>query len=641
MSQCVAQSPEATPLSGFARFTSRRPFWLATLLAALTLAVYLQVGSFGFVPIDDNLYVTADAHLRGGLSAQNIAWAFTSIYDCNWIPLTWLSLMLDATLFGASPGGHHLTNVAFHVLNVLLVFALFARATKSIGRSAFVAAMFAVHPLHVESVAWIAERKDVLSLLFGLAALNCYVTYATEQRTIWRRVALTLYTCSLLSKQTLVTLPFVLLLLDYWPLGRFSSARDPGRLRGLVAEKFPFFAVSAIFCAIELLAQVWGHSTRSLVELPIAIRLLNVILVYALYLKKAILPFGLAAFYPHPGVALNLTKVGAAFILLALITGYAIASARRRPFVLVGWLWYLGTLVPMLGIVQVGIQQMADRYTYFPMLGIYAAAAWLLPALLTERVRRWEPVRWRVLPTAAAGIVAAYAILGFNQVGHWRDGVTLMRHTLALTPDNSFARFLLGDALADQGQSEEALVEYQHAVRLAPSDPEAYFRLGYVYQGRKEYDLAAEQYRTSLDLDERIATTHNRLGWVLWAKHQDADAKQEFLRALELDPTNVEANAHLAGVARGQADFTLSIDYCRQALKLDPGLIDYERLIAFNLRDLGRLDEAIAQLEAVLAVAPEDAEARTELAHVRQMRGDAPDVVGQLPNAEALRTQGN
>ena len=252
---------------------------------ALTLVVYLQVGRFGFIPIDDNLYVTKQAHIRDGLSfrATSTSWAFTSFYDCNWIPLTWISLMVDATFYGTSPGGHHLANLALHVANVLLVFAVFRRATGNFGRSVFVAALFAVHPLHVESVAWIAERKDVLSLFFGLLALSSYVAYAKDgqvKRFCW---ALVFYLCSLLSKQTLVTLPCVLLLFDYWPLHRYGL-EDGGRgSRALIVEKLPFFAISAAFCVVELVAQVHGHSTRSLVEFPIWARVLNGVLVYALY----------------------------------------------------------------------------------------------------------------------------------------------------------------------------------------------------------------------------------------------------------------------------------------------------------------------------------------------------------------------
>lgn len=624
----------------------RREVGLAALLVALTLAVYAPVGRFDFIPIDDRLYVTDDAHIRNGLSTSGIAWAFGTFYDCNWIPLTWLSLMVDATLYGSWPGGHHLANVLLHVANVLLVFAFFRKATGSCWRSAFVAAIFAVHPLHVESVAWIAERKDVLSLFFGLLALYAYAAYAQRERIALLGLAFACFVCSLLSKQTLVTLPFVLLLLDYWPLRRQSAgsdaarsdraARRPRGLARVLAEKLPFFALSAAFSAVELFAQVRGHSTRSLSEITLGTRCLNAVVVYVLYLKKALLPFDLAAFYPHPGPGQNLAAVGAALVCLAGVTWFAIANARRWPFVLVGWLWYLGALVPMIGVVQVGIQQMADRYAYFPMLGLYAACAWLVPALVEKTL-----VRGRVLSVFAGGIVAVYAAIAFVQVAYWRDGVTLMRRALAVTRDNSFARFELGDALYAQSQTDEAIAEFRHAVRLAPGDPEGYFRLGWVFQGLKRYNEAAEQFRASLAVDESIAATHNRLGWILWAQEQYAPARREFDRALELDETNVEACVNLAGLSRAQGDFGQSIVYCQRALAIDASLVDCQRLIAFNLRDQGRLDEAIDQLQNVLAVSPADEEARSELVHVLAMRGDRPSLVGQLPGDQALRARGN
>jgi tetratricopeptide (TPR) repeat protein len=618
------------------RFTPRRELGLAVCLVALTLAVYAQVGRFGFIPIDDNLYVTKEPHIRDGLCAGGVVWAFTTFYDCNWIPLTWISLMAEATFYGTSPGGHHLANLAFHIANVLLVFGVFLRATGKTERSAFVAALFAVHPLHVESVVWIAERKDVLSLFFDLLALYSYVNYAKDGRAARLRWAFAFYFCSLLCKQTLVTLPCVLLLFDYWPLWRREFADRATALRTLVFEKLPFFALSATFCIIELVAQVRGHATRSLTEFPLWSRCLNGILVYALYLKKALLPFDLAAFYPHPTGGLSLTAVAIAAAMLVAVSWFAIKNARRWPFLIVGWLWYLGTLVPMIGIVQVGLQQMADRYVYFPLIGLYAAVAWLVPTLVGS-----DAVRRRIMSAVAVGSVTTYAVIAFVQAGYWHDGVTLMRRTLAITPDNPYARFALGDALDAQSRTDESVAEYQHAVRLAPDDAEGYFRLGWVYQGLHEYDRAVQQYRVSLALDESIATTHNRLGWILWAQHLDADADREFKRALELDPTNIEANAHLAGLRRSQGDFEQSNLYCRRALELDPKLIDYRRLIAFNLRDLGRLDEAIAQLESVLAAAPKDTEARTELTYIRDRQGGPPDIVSQQPSSASIRTQGN
>jgi protein O-mannosyl-transferase len=625
----VLQENCVDPLTGR---RGKRALGLAALLVGLTLAVYSQVGRFGFIPIDDNLYVREEAHIHNGLNVKDVTWAFSTFYDCNWIPLTWLSLMLDATLYGTWPGGHHLVNVLLHAANVLLVFALLLQATGKTGRSAFVAALFAVHPLHVESVAWIAERKDVLSLFFGLAALFAYVGYAQKPGRARLALSIVCYLCSLLSKQTLVTLPFVLLLLDSWPL------RRGGPIVPRVLEKIPYFVLSATFCVIELLAQVGGHSARALTEFPLWCRCANAVLAYLLYLKKALLPFDLAVFYPHPGPEVSLLAAAAALVVLALVTWFAVASARRWPFLLVGWLWYLGTLVPMIGVVQVGIQQMADRYTYFPMLGIYIAVAWLVPAIVETSGAR---VVARSVPILAGGIVCLYAAIAFVQVGYWHDGVTLMRRALVLTRETAFARVLLGDALYVQSRTEEALAEFAHAVRLSPHDPENYFRLGWVLQDLKRYDEAADQFRASLAVDEKISSTHNRLGWILWWQHQYPDAAREFDRAIELDETNVGAFLNRAGLSRALGDFRRSIIYCQRGLVAKPHSTDCRRLMAFNLRDLGQLEEAVHQLQSVLALDPDDDEARTELAHVRMMKGEPPDLVGQLPADASLRARGN
>jgi tetratricopeptide (TPR) repeat protein len=614
---------------GFCRARLRgmsREVGLCALLVALTMAVYAQVGRCGFIPIDDRLYVTNEAHIRNGLTLHGIGWAFGNFYDCNWIPLTWISLMLDATAYGTWPGGYHLTNVLLHVANVLLVFTLFARATGNRSRSAFVAALFAVHPLHVESVAWIAERKDVLSVLFGLLSLHAYVSYARHRRIAQFGVALAFFLCSLLSKQTLVTLPFVLLLLDFWPLGRLQGgpaprlgSRHQHGIAFLLVEKLPFVILSGAFCAVLLLAQARGHSTRSLVEFPLWTRCLNAVLVYGLYLKKALLPIDLVVFYPHPGRGLGLVAVGLSFACLTAITAFTIANARRWPYLLVGWLWYLGTLVPMIGVVQVGLQQMADRYTYFPLLGVYAAVAWLVPALLRKSL-----ARGRLLPMAAVGVVGVYATIALVQIGYWHNGVTLMRRTLAMTEDNSFAHFLLGKALYTESQIDEAIEEFRYAIRLTPDDPEGYSRLGWVFQGLKKYDEAAQQYRASLAVDESIVVTHNRLGWIHWAQRKHVEARCEFERAIELDPQDVEAYMNLAGLARSLGDYWESNAYCQRALEIDQSLFDCRRLMAFNLRDVGRLDEAVDQLRGVLAVSPADSEARSELAHVLALKGDRP-----------------
>ena len=515
---------------------------MSLLLIAATLAVYAQVWKFGLVLFDDTGYV--NPQVQKGLTAGGFRWAFVGFHAANWTPLTWLSLMLDTTIYGKWPGGYHITNALLHIANVLLVFAVFAAATRNTIRSAFVAAIFAIHPLHVESVAWVSERKDVLSMFFALLALYVYVQWARRQR-IWSlAAAFVFFLCSLLSKQTFVTLPFVFLLLDFWPLRRWSGARPdssveleplaPGQTGAersapvgivrLIGEKSPFFLASAAFCVVVVFAQAADRAVDR--KLPFADRLLNLVFVYYEYIRKALLPIDLAAFYPHPRGRLSLVLVAWAFVCLASVTVFAIANRRRRPYLLTGWLWYLGAMVPMIGLVQVGGQQMADRYAYFPMLGLYLAVVWLVPPLVPSRFAD-KPI-WPIL---AVGVLALYAATAFVQVGYWRDSDSLFRHALDVTDDNYVAHYQLGAALLKRGQVAEALKECQEAVRLAPGSARAQYDLGVAYQTANRPNEAAEHYRAALAIDEKEPLSHLNLGSVLMSRRESDAAKKEFLRA--------------------------------------------------------------------------------------------------------------
>jgi tetratricopeptide (TPR) repeat protein len=606
----------------------RSQLGLSVLLIALTLAVYARAVRFGFVVFDDPRYVTDNFHVLSGLSLRGIRWAFSTFHDANWIPLTWLSLMLDATLSGCWAGGFHATNILLHVANVLLVFFCFQRATGQIGRSAFVAALFAVHPLHVESVAWITERKDVLSMFCGLVSLCAYIRYAQGRQYAWLALSLGSFACSLASKQTFVTLPFVFLLCDFWPLGRFPGAPRPVRedatlcerlpkIAPLLVEKIPFFVVSAAFCAVALWAQSSGHSVRSLAEMPLSIRAFNAVSAYGLYLKKGLLPFGLAIFYPHPGLRIEWAAVAFSATLLTAMTVFAIATVRRWPFVLMGWLWFLGTLVPMIGLVQVGLQQRADRYVYLPNLGLYIAVAWLVPAIVTAPV-----ARRRVLPAAAGAVVAAYAAIAFVQVGQWRDGIVLMRHALAVTEDNSFAHTVLGDAFLAESRIDEALEQYRQTIELAPQDPNSHVSLGMVLYGLERFNAAADEFRAALGMDDHCAAAHTGLASACWGQHQYVEARGEFLRSLEIDPNNAGAYSGLAILCRTLGEIEQSIAYAERSLALEDTPLYCQRLMAVKLFDQGRLDEAIEQWRQLVAVAPGNEAARAELEQAQALSRD-------------------
>jgi protein O-mannosyl-transferase len=595
----------------------RSPLTLGLLLVGLALVVYARAVRFGFVNFDDPRYVSENFHVLSGLNLSSIRWAFSTLHDCNWIPLTWLSLMLDSTLYGRWAGGFHATNILLHVGNVLLVFLFFSWATGQTLRSAMVAALFAIHPLHVESVVWVSERKDVLSMFFGLVSLCAYVRYARGHRIAWLAISLVSFCASLAAKQTFVTLPFVLLLLDAWPLERIavsdrrqgdqSGAQNRGRrLAWLVVEKIPYFAVSAAFCAVVLFAQ--RGAARSADELPLSMRVLNAILAYGLYLEKTVVPFDLAIFYPHPGTAIALAPVALSCAVLAAITLFAIATRRRWPFVTVGWLWFLGTLVPMIGLVQVGLQQRADRYTYFPNLGLYLAVCWLVPAVVPGFL-----ARWRVLPACAAAVVAVYAGIAFLQVGYWRDGIVLMRHVLAVTDDSVFTRTVMGDAYFAESRIEEALPHYRRVVDLAPRDANSYVTLGMAYYHLNRFDSAIEQFQTAIKLNDRFAGGHCGLALALCGQEKYIEARREFHKALAIDEQNPGAYAGLALMCRILGEIPQSIAYAERAIELDNDGLFSQRLMAVKLFDQGRLDEAIDRWRQLVAVEPGNKDIRAEL----------------------------
>jgi protein O-mannosyl-transferase len=599
----------------------RPRLYLSLLLIGLTVAVYAQVGRFEIVDFDDADYVGDNLYVNQGLTRNSIAWAFSGFHYANWIPLTWLSLMLDATLFGRWPGGNHVTNLILHAANVLLVFATFARATGNAPRSAFVAALFAIHPLHVESVAWISERKDVLSMLLGLSALYFYVRAASGRRVMWLALAWVAFAGSLMAKQTFVTLPFLFLLLDYWPLGRLagepavadaggeqvgaaSEGVPRGRLGPLILEKLPFLLITAVFCVVAVLAQ---HSAGAIPTwIPLTTRCLNAVLVYGLYLWRAVVPVGLAPFYPLPAGGPNIVGVVVSLVALTAITVFAAISARRRPYVLVGWLWYLGTLVPVVGFVQIGRQQMADRYTYLPLLGIYLAIAWLVPSLVPD-----AKVRRRLLPVAAAVVVLVYAALAFRQVSLWHDGVTLFEHAIKVTEDNGTTRSALGSALFRKDRFREALPHLQQAVKQDPNDAHAHYSLGRAWDAAGQPVAAFAEYQAAIKLDQAYPEAENEIGALLLAQGKPAEAASHFQRAIEIDPGYASGYGNLGFVCAQMGKPEEAIAWSEKALQLDPSLLQCHQTIARVLASQGRFDEALARLKYLLSVEPNNQDVKS------------------------------
>jgi Flp pilus assembly protein TadD len=603
-------------------------------LVFATLLVYAQVWDFAFISVDDPVYVPGNPYVLAGLCAKSLRWSF-GIHDANWIPLTWLSLMLDSTLFGNGPTGYHVTNVVLHVANTLLLFGALVAATGSRSRSAFVAALFAIHPLHVESVAWVAERKDVLSIFFGLLSLWAYIVHAKKGKA-WRLVgSFLLFLCSLLSKPTLVTLPFVFLLLDYWPLARLGFGRltpsaerrveskSRGRQRGRsaktaeksleqtaetswsrtllsrVAEKIPFFLGSAACSAIAIYSQSSGGAMTAKFSLPV--RCGNAVVAYLAYLEKTAYPIDLGMFYPHPIDALSWTSVGLAAAVLLAITVAAVVSIRRLPFLFVGWFWYLGTLVPMIGLVQVGVQQMADRYTYFPLIGIFLAVAWVLPELAPHGL-----IRERVMPITAVAAIVLFSAISFNQVSYWHDGLTILRHTQSCTTDNAMIHNCLASALFREGNPAEAAVEFQAAIKLSRPDASLHNGLGASFQMTGQKDEALAQYRRAASIEPLSVEALIGMASILIERGQLDEARADLERARELDADNALIYSNLASLSVKAGDFTQALSYAAQGLERNPRLYACDFAAAQALRGLGRFDQAIGRLQRLSEVAPGD-----------------------------------
>ncbi|MBZ5637179.1 MAG: tetratricopeptide repeat protein [Acidobacteriia bacterium] len=548
------------------------------LLATATIIAFSSVGGNGFLDYDDDEYVTLNPHVRSGLTAQGLAWAFTSFHAGNWHPLTWLSHMLDVQFFGLDAGKHHVTSVALHAANAMLLFLLLLRMTGAVGRSAFVALLFAVHPLHVQSVAWIAERKDVLSTLFWLSAIGVYAGWVKSRHPARYAALVALCALALASKPMAITLPFTLLLLDYWPLGRLGARRSNREVGpwSALREKMPLLPLCAASAVLTVASQRAGEAIAGASVLPIGQRLLNAAVAMAAYLVKTVRPTGLAVFYPHPREALPAWQIVAAVAFLLLVTSAAVRLRRTRPYLLFGWLWYLGTLLPVIGLVQVGEHAMADRYTYVPLVGVFVAVVWGIHDASESLSRRLSVGRRDAPPrgprvAAAVGIVAIVGciVLTRAEVRRWRDGETLFTRALEVTRDNYVAHLQLGGVRIRQGRLDEAENHYREALRTDPDRSLALLGVGTVLFRRGEVPEAIEQFRLSLRIDPMHAGTHVDLGVALKRMGRTEEAMAQFREAVRLDPDLSSAHAEL-GVALAEAGrLDEGVEQLRDALRLE------------------------------------------------------------------------
>lgn len=598
--------------------------WLGALLFLAVLGVFLPSLRHDFVTYDDPAYVVNEPHVNTGLSWANFRWAWTSFEHSNWHPLTWLSHQLNCTLFGLAPWGHHLTNILFHAGSALMLFIVLRRATGFAWRSLIVAALFGLHPLRVESVAWISERKDVLSLFLGLLSLWAYVAYAQRRHAAQPRswvpysVALLTFALGLTAKPMLVTLPCVLLLLDLWPLRRAELAAPRG-WRGLVVEKLPFFALSAVSCVLTTLAQSAGGAVKTLEDFTLWGRAANALLAYAQYLGKLVWPTKLAVLYPNFGEQPPLGATLLAGALLLALTGAALLALRRgRAWALVGWLWFLGTLVPVIGFVQVGGQTMADRYSYLPSIGLLIALVWLV-AEASARV----PRRTALLSAAAGVTLVACAVLTSLQLRRWQNSITLFRHTIAVTQNNWMAHYNLSVAYGKSAATApEARAEFQKMAAILAAFAERYNQRGLALQretGRGAEALAAFEKAIRIKGDEPAPRLN--LGRALrQLPGREAEAVAQFRTVLRFDPENGEALFELGRtLAALPGELDEGIKQLRLALLTLPETAEVRCALAAALaRDPRRRAAAIAEFEKALALDPNYTEARAGLAQLRE-----------------------
>jgi protein O-mannosyl-transferase len=680
----------------------RQKVLISILLVAATAAVYGQVIGFTFVNLDDHPYVLDNPNVLQGLTLKGVLWAFTTFHADFWHPLTWLSHMLDVELYGVWAGGHHLTSLLLHLANTVILFLALAAMTGANGRSAVVAALFALHPLHVESAAWVAERKDVLSTFFFMLTVLAYVKYCRTGRWVHYGIVVLFFVLGLMAKPMLVTVPLILMLLDYWPLRRFNlqDLKSPRTLLPLLEEKVPFFMIGFLFGVVAIFAQIHGGVAMPFSGgYPMWIRILNGIVSYGTYLVLTVWPTGLVPFYQHAGESVSLWQAGISFIAISAASAFACWKARKYPYLIVGLAWYLITLLPVIGILQVGWHAMADRYTYIPLIGIFIAAAWGMNDLVEGKP--WGKAALAVTTGAVMGVLM---ILSWVQVGHWKNSVRLFEYVVKASPGNALAHNNLGSAYQDERRMQEAIVQYHEAIRIKPFFLKGYVNLALAMdrEGRPDIAIAFFQhiimnwpqfgaghamladilkkqdkpseaitrYLESLQIEE-FPEVHVRLGHLLANDGKTEEAAFHFYRALEMNPALVDARVNLGIllVKKGmieearkeyltalrvvpnlaEAHFSLGNLYLREgkledasrhlsaAVQADPGHAGARTNLGVTLGRQGKIKEAVEQLEKAVELNPGSAEARDNLAKAYWMLGRKDDALRQVAALKKIK----
>jgi tetratricopeptide (TPR) repeat protein len=635
-----------------------RPLLLSALLGAGVLAVFWPLVHSDFIKLDDGFYVAHNPHIAAGLTQEGVAWAFRTGYQGNWHPLTWLSHMLDAQLFGLNPGWHHLINLVLHAANTVLLFWLLRNLTGNFWRSGCVAALFALHPLHVESVAWISKRKDVLSTLFFLLSLLAYERYARAagqppgpvpgQGRLFYALTLLCFALGLMSKPMLVTLPLVLLLLDFWPLERFqlpgdSNSPTPAKakaavvaLRPLLLEKIPVFVLSIVSSLATLVAQSAAGATAYL-HLGFGQRVANAVISYWRYVAKTFWPVDLAVYYPLVGAPGTAMPIGAwqfllASSLLAGISGWVLWRLKKAPWFAIGWFWYLGTLVPVIGLIQVGGQAMADRYTYIPLIGLFMGLVWGAAELAARR----RPAL--VTAAVAGGLAVAVCVpLTRAQVRYWNNNLALFQHTLTVTGHNALARYQLGIECRDRGSTNQALDYFKASVADDPSYAASYTEIGAILEAEGRRAEALQFYQHSLEKAPRAESLHARLAALLWADGKRDAALSEYQAAAKYAPASSDAHYNLALALAQCGRFAEAAPQFAAVLRINPADTDALACQAETLMQLGRMDEAERRLRELAHLRPTDAETQQKLGVVLNRQKKFDEALAQFRKVVTLK----
>jgi protein O-mannosyl-transferase len=599
----AAKGRRAVGLSGVATF-ERPDFLILVALAVLTLGIYAQVIGHQFITFDDDSYIKENPMVNRGVTLAGLAWAFTTFYKANWHPLTWIAHMIDSQLFGLNAGGHLLVNALIHVANTLLVFWFLLRATHARWPSALVAALFALHPLHVESVAWAAERKDTLSTLFGLLSLIAYVRYAEApsiSRYAWTAITLAL---GLLAKPMLVTWPFVMLLLDYWPLRRLSQSTSRKNflvsIAPLLREKLPLFALVTASAVVTSVAQSHGGAVRTFTDFPIALRLPNALVSYAKYLLLTFWPHDLAVCYPFAPTGIPPWQIiGAAFLLIG-ITAFCLFQRKIRPYLIVGWLWFLGTLVPVIGLVQVGWQNMADRYFYIPSIGFFIALVFGLADI--AKTRHVAP---SLSAAIAGGVLLVLATLTNAQIHLWSDSFTLFNHAVAVTPLNLPIEQSLGLAMGKSGRYDEAAAHFEKVLQIRPDFYDGLLNMGIMRFKQGRLLEAIEYCQAAIRSQPDAPKAHAQLAHAQWKQNRNEAALEEMRRALQLAPKDADIRADFGLALELVGRIPEAIEQLHEALRLNPNNAEAHNNLGLALLASSNARESIPEFEAALRLKPE------------------------------------